>query len=322
MPRLAGFINLDKPSGPTSHDMVALVRKRLGIRQVGHAGTLDPLATGVLVLGVGAATRLMTFAGGQPKEYVARLLLGRSTDSEDITGVTTAEASGAGVSLDDLERAASQLRGNILQTPPMVSAVKHQGRRLYELARAGQTVERQPRPVTIYSLEIGDFEPGDKAEATLTIRCSGGVYIRTICADLGRILGCGGCMAALRRTAVGTFDVRDSVSTASFLERGAGVLLPPSTAVAHLPKVTMGAFEEQRVVHGGSIDAAQEGQGDRPKDGQAGHSAPELAGDVRLQNARGELVAIAHTLELDGNRRRYQPYLVLASGDQLDRERA
>lgn len=313
-----GIINLHKPQGPTSHDMVALVRKRLGLKGVGHAGTLDPMATGVLVIGVGPATRLMTFLGEQPKEYIARLILGRETDSQDITGVTLREASAVEVTAESLEQASGAFRGPILQIPPMVSAIRKDGRRLYELAREGKTVERAPRPVTVYSLDVLEFIPGEKAEAVLRIQCSGGFYVRTLCADLGAAFGCGGCMAALVRTAVGPFRLEDSVLPDQVTRENDTVLLPPTTAVAHLPRVELTPEGQSRVQHGNVVETGGAGHVALVA-GAGNHSTgvgnKDAAGGevVRLENSGGQLVAIARTLEGETGCR-YQPFLVLLGG--------
>ena len=307
-----GLINLDKPSGPTSHDMVSLVRRRLGIRGVGHAGTLDPLATGVLVIGVGSATRLMSFVGEGHKEYIAEILFGVVTDSQDTTGATIRETSARNVTLEALERAGASFTGSLLQIPPMVSALKHNGQRLYQLARQGQVVEREARPVHVYDLSLQRFEPGERATATIRISCSGGFYVRTLCHDLGEALGCGGCMTALRRTAVGSFHIENAIQLDDFLDRGAAVLLPPASAVANLPRFRLDAEQVQKVLHGCAVRGG-------PPSPANGASAGIV---VRLENQRDSLIAMAklsHRAPADApidTRERsddfwYQPYLVL-----------
>ncbi|HET6384986.1 MAG TPA: tRNA pseudouridine(55) synthase TruB [Armatimonadota bacterium] len=339
---ICGLLNLDKPSGPTSHDMVSRVRRCLGVRQVGHAGTLDPMATGVLVIGVGPATRLMTFLGDQPKEYAARIRLGLTTDTEDITGNILAEASAAGVTQADLIEALHRFEGPIFQTPPMVSALKVNGRRLYELAREGKSVERQPRAVTVYELELLDFAPGNAAEATLRIRCSGGFYVRTLCADLGRALGCGGCMKALRRTAVGEFRVEDAVTPEALDDAGAAALQPASRALAHRPVVILSEEQRQRVLNGGWIEVSElspeiPSPGDPEKDSHTQKGSSDKI--VRLEDRGGALIAVARARAIDAGARydhhcshdggysydhqirwRCDPYIVLgAPGTEPDR---
>lgn len=198
-----GFAVVDKAVGWTSHDVVARARGVLGTRKVGHSGTLDPGATGVLVLGVGRATKLLRFVTAMPKTYVASVRLGVETDSLDADGDVTARHDMSGVTIDDVRAVLDRFRGDIEQIPPMVSAVKVDGKRLYELARKGETVERKPRPVTIFALDVGDEIVDDTF--TMTVTCSSGTYIRTLGADIGTALGGGASLAALRRTAVGPF---------------------------------------------------------------------------------------------------------------------
>ncbi|MGH2726349.1 MAG: tRNA pseudouridine(55) synthase TruB, partial [Actinomycetota bacterium] len=205
-----GIVVVDKPAGMTSHDVVAVVRRRLGERRVGHAGTLDPDATGVLVLGVGRATRLLRFIEGGEKEYIADVVLGVETTTQDASGQPVAEHDASALTGADVERAATALTGEISQTPPMVSAVKVGGERLYRKARRGEVVERPARKVTVHELRLDAFEPSVRAAAKLTIRCSPGTYVRTLAHDLGMALGVGGHVATLRRTRVGRFDAAEA----------------------------------------------------------------------------------------------------------------
>jgi tRNA pseudouridine55 synthase len=203
-----GFAVIDKEPGWTSHDVVAKARGLLGTRKVGHSGTLDPPATGVLVLGVGRATRLLRFVTELPKTYVATMVLGTETSTLDAEGEVTATHDMAGVDLDTVRAAASTFVGAIEQIPPMVSAVKIDGRRLHELAREGIEVERAPRPVTIHALDVNATdEPGT---FELTVSCSSGTYIRTLAADIGFALGGGAHVGTLRRTAIGSFVEADA----------------------------------------------------------------------------------------------------------------
>ena len=208
-PTVHGFLVVDKPRGMTSHDCVALVRRRLGERRVGHAGTLDPSATGVLLIGVGNATRLLTFLVGHTKRYTAEVVLGIETNTLDADGEITARHDMGGVTLDDVRAAVSQhLVGNILQIPPMVSAIKVDGRRLHELAREGVEVERAPRPVTVSRFDVdAGAEPG---VFLIDVTCSSGTYVRTLAADLGRLLGGGAHLRNLRRVASGGFAVDEA----------------------------------------------------------------------------------------------------------------
>lgn len=199
-----GFAVVDKALEWTSHDVVAKARGVLGTRKVGHSGTLDPGATGVLVLGVGRATKLLRFVTALPKTYVAQVKLGIETDSLDADGTVTATHDMSAVTIDDVGVVLDQFRGSIEQIPPMVSAIKVDGKRLHQLAREGKTVERKPRPVTIHSLDVGDsISPDGVFE--MTVECSSGTYIRTLGADIGTVLGGGASLVGLRRTAVGSF---------------------------------------------------------------------------------------------------------------------
>ena len=207
-PTVHGLLVIDKPAGMTSHDVVDRVRRRLGERRVGHAGTLDPDATGVLLVGVGHATRLLTFLVGHDKRYVGEVVLGIETSTLDAAGEVTARHEMTGVRLDEVRAAAARLTGPILQVPPMVSALKVGGRRLHELAREGIEVERTPRPVTIHRLEVEEGpEPGVFA---IDVTCSAGTYVRTLAADIGRLLGGGAHLRNLRRLASGGFTVDEA----------------------------------------------------------------------------------------------------------------
>jgi tRNA pseudouridine55 synthase len=209
-----GFAIVDKPPGMTSHDVVGRARKQLAERRIGHAGTLDPDATGVLLLGIGRATRLLQFLSGCDKTYVAEIELGIETDTLDAAGVVTARHDMSSVTVDEVVAASEQFIGDIEQVPPMVSAIKIDGRRLHELAREGIEVERPPRRVHIAKLEI---EPLGPLVFRAEIDCSSGTYIRSLAADLGRALGGGAHLRALRRTRVGRFAI-DEACTLDALE--------------------------------------------------------------------------------------------------------
>lgn len=260
-----GVLNVFKPAGPTSHDIVAQVRRVFGQKRVGHAGTLDPMATGVLVVCLGKATRIVEYLVLGAKEYRARMVLGVTTDTQDSTGAVIEERDASSVTREALEGAARAFVGEIEQVPPMVSAVKHQGKRLYELARQGKTVERTPRRVSVYSIEVTDFEPGERAEAEMTVRCSSGTYIRTLCADMGERLGCGAHMSMLERTRVGRFAVDDAVTpeelaVAKDEGRLESVLCSIEDAVSDMPSVRVGAEDEAGVLHGSALRADAAGE--------------------------------------------------------------
>ena len=204
-----GILLVDKPEGKTSHDVVWRVRKLFGTKKVGHTGTLDPMATGVLVVLLGRAAKACEYVSHDEKVYEATLRLGLTTDTEDVTG-TVLSTSEAIPSSDEVEAVLPSFRGEILQVPPMYSALKVNGRKLCDIARAGETVEREARPVTVKSLQC---DPTDTpSDYRMTVRVSGGTYIRTLCADIGGALGCGGVMATLRRTEAGGFPIADCVT--------------------------------------------------------------------------------------------------------------
>ncbi len=199
-----GILLVDKPAGWTSMDICAHLRGVLHEKHIGHTGTLDPNATGLLVVLAGRGTKAAKYAENDSKEYAARMRLGTVTDTQDIWGNVLEENDGTRT-VEQIETALNAFRGPIMQLPPMYSAIKIQGKKLYEIARRGGDVERQPRPVTIHRLEVtGQDDAGDWG---LEIECSKGTYIRTLCADIGDALGCGGCMSALRRTRAGRFTV-------------------------------------------------------------------------------------------------------------------
>ena len=251
-----GILLIDKPAGWTSSDVVMKLRGMLRERRIGHSGTLDPMATGLLVVFVGRATRAVEFAEAQEKEYIGTLRLGVVTDTQDTTG-TVLGGEPREVSDEELEAALASFRGEIEQLPPMYSAVKVGGRKLYEIARKGGEVERKYRKVTIYSLEKTGRVGND---VDLRIRCSKGTYIRTLCHDVGAALGCGGCMSALRRTAAGAFSLRDAHTiedVQAAVDRGAAesLLLPVDTLFAQLPAHTLNAAAEKNLRNGNPVSA-------------------------------------------------------------------
>ena len=238
-----GILVIDKSAGWTSQDVAAKLRGVFHERRVGHGGTLDPMATGVLPVFIGRATRAAEFLESAEKEYVAGLRLGIVTDTQDTSG-TVLETNSVCVTRAQLEAALRQFLGPIEQIPPMYSAIKINGQKLYELARRGQEVARRPRSITIHALELLE---GEGADWTIRVRCSKGTYVRTLCHDLGRALGCGGCMSSLRRTRAGSFTLAQAVTMQQVLDFAAGQdpqqLLRPVDAVfaAHPPLiVTLG----------------------------------------------------------------------------------
>ena len=293
---VAGVLNIDKAAGWTSHDVVARVRRLAGQRQVGHAGTLDPLATGVLVVGLGAGTRLLEYATGQPKTYRAVITLGQTTTTYDAEGEVTTTSAVPPLSLDQVNAALDAFRGSIWQRPPAFSALKRDGVALYKLARAGEEVEVEPRPVTIYDLTLLALD-GPRLE--LIVHCGAGVYIRSLAHDLGQALGCGAHLAALRRTAVGQFTVDRAVTLDQLADAAqagalAAHLLPVDALVAHLPRLETTQAEAERLLHGQTLAFG------------AASSDGELA---RAYNAQGEFVGIVRA---DVERRLWRPHKVLA----------
>ena len=242
-----GIAVIDKPAGWTSHDVVAKARGVLGTRKVGHSGTLDPDATGVLVLGVGRATRLLRFLTALPKSYQAEIVLGTETDTLDSAGRVTASHEMAGITGAQARRAAASLTGDILQVPPMVSAVKVGGRRLHQLAREGVEVEREARPVTVHRFEVVPA-PGCAGVLQAEVDCSSGTYVRVLAADLGRALGGGAHLRNLRRIAVGGFGLAEAHPVES------PEVLGMSRAVEHLDGVRVTPAVAADVTHGRVLD--------------------------------------------------------------------
>lgn len=246
-----GILLIDKPESWTSNDVVQKLRGILHEKRIGHAGTLDPMATGLLTVFVGRATRAVEFAEGDRKRYLAGLRLGLTTDTQDITGEVLGQCE-ADVTREALEEALQAFRGEIRQTPPMYSAVKVNGRRLYELARKGETVERKEREITVYSLEILEQNGEDWL---LDVSCSKGTYVRTLCHDIGEALGCGGCLSSLRRTEAGLFSVEnahtvDAVAVSAAAGLADALLLPTDSLFQEHPAVTVGEKDEARVRNG------------------------------------------------------------------------
>ena len=246
-----GIVIVDKPQGWTSQDVTARLRRVFGTRRIGHGGTLDPMATGVLPVFVGRATRGVEFFEHAEKVYETLLRPGITTDTEDITGTVLSQQE---VSLTEqqVEAVLPKFRGDILQVPPMYSAIKVNGQKLYELAGKGREVPREPRPVTIFDLTFLGFENG---AIRLRVHCSKGTYIRTLCKDIGEALGCGGCMEALRRVSAGEYTTRDAVPLQELLDapNPALYLRPVDTMFRNYPMVTLTANQEKRCRNGNSF---------------------------------------------------------------------
>ncbi len=253
----SGFFNIDKPLGITSHDVVDRVRRVVKSRQVGHAGTLDPLATGVLIVCVGAATRLSDYVMSDTKSYTAIVQLGIETDTYDAEGAILATADTTHLTLESIEAALALMRGAIQQLPPAYSAIKQNGRKLYELARAGETVIVEPRAVTIHSLTVTAWHPPD---LTLTITCSAGTYIRSIAHDLGAALGVGGHLIGLVRTASGNsqtsaFILANAVSLDRLMtsDQPTSFLIDPARALSKYPSITVNAAQVVTIIQGRAL---------------------------------------------------------------------
>ena len=252
-----GIILIDKPQGWTSHDVVGKLRGILHERRIGHSGTLDPLATGLLVVFIGRATRAVEFAEADRKEYVAGLRLGMNTDTQDITGRIISKETDI-PDEPEVRIAIERFRGELEQIPPMYSAVKIGGKKLYELARKGESIERKPRHITIFGLEITGRSDNDYI---LDVVCSKGTYIRTLCHDIGAALGCGGCMSSLRRTKSGVFSVDNAYTIAEIQEaadRGEEekLLLPIDTLFAGYTKLSVDADSEKKLKNGCIINTS------------------------------------------------------------------
>jgi tRNA pseudouridine55 synthase len=252
---LDGFINIDKPAGITSFGVVARLRRWSGQRQVGHAGTLDPDATGVLPVCLGQATRLVEFLVNTTKTYRAVVALGAATDTYDASGRITESGDPSGITRKQLEEALGQFRGTIRQTPPMYSAVKHRGRPLYKLARAGVSVARPSRTVKIHRLELIAFRP---PLLTLEVECGKGTYIRSLAHDLGQALGCGAHLKNLTRTRCGIFAIEDAVSLERLEEafsRGSAeeFIHPPDSILGDLPAAVISEADEPALRNGSPL---------------------------------------------------------------------
>ena len=270
-----GILLIDKPPLWTSNDVVSKLKGVLKERRIGHSGTLDPLATGLLAVFAGRATRAVSFAESHDKRYTAALRLGLRTDTQDISGNVISKGQ-TDVKDEELDRVLSCFVGEIEQTPPMYSAVRVNGKRLYELARKGIEVERKPRKITVYSIERKGRESGD---IVLDIKCSKGTYIRTLCSDIGEMLGCGACMSALRRTEAGMFSVENAYTLDEVIREAeigdvSSLLLPTETIFSEYERITVSASAEAKVRNGNPVS----------------FSAPD--GTYRVCSQQGEFLAL------------------------------
>ena len=292
---VSGVLVVDKPVGYTSHDVVQIIRRGTGIRRAGHTGTLDPRASGVLVVLIGPAVRLSEYVSASDKRYQATIRLGTSTDTYDSEGSITSSASVEDISMEQFEAVLYQFVGEIKQVPPPYSAVKVKGRKAYEMARQGEDVELEPRTINVYSLELLEWDP---PEAVVDAFCSSGTYVRSLANDLGLALGCGAHLIGLRRTKSGRFTLRDAVTLRRLQESfQAGdwykYLIPAAEALADWPMVELNPDEVELVRHGHRIPADQ-----GSKDW------------VRAVSLQGDLVAL---MEYDEETKEWQPRKVFFS---------
>jgi len=291
-PPTIGILAIDKPAGWTSHDVVARLRRVTGVRRIGHAGTLDPLATGVLVVCIGAATRLSDYLMAGRKRYLATLRLGVETDSWDADGEVVARGDASQVTRETFEAALAGFEGEIAQIPPMYSALKRGGQPLYRLARRGEQVALEPRQVTIQSIALVTW---DHPHATIDLTCSKGAYVRSLAHDLGAQLGCGAHLIALRRLASGRFAIEDAVSLDALNASNWGeALVAPWEALAGFVRLVVSAQQRSELLLGRAIEL------------------PEASGDVIFAfDARHGLVAVLIPADAPG---RWRPTKVLAQG--------
>ena len=268
-----GILIIDKPRDWTSMDVCAKLRGIYKEKRVGHAGTLDPMATGVLPVFIGKATKAVSFAEDGHKEYIAGLRLGVTTNTQDTTGEVLTEKP-VTVTAEDVRAVLPRFTGEILQLPPMFSAIKKDGKKLYELARKGQEVERKRRAITVFELEL--LEQADENTFLLRVLCSKGTYVRTLCHDIGEALGCGGCMSSLRRTMAAGFTLEERVTLEQAQEQKETLLLPLDAYFRDHAALTLDALQERRCRCGNPV------------------SAPGLAdGTYRLYDGEGHFLALS-----------------------------
>ncbi len=300
-----GILVIDKPAGPTSHDVVARVRRRLGIARAGHTGTLDPMATGVLPVVLGEATKLVPLLVEGDKAYEAEATLGAETDTLDAEGRVVARTPPAAWPSDPaaVARAVADLAGRRMQRPPAFSAVKVEGRPLYERARKGEAVEAPPREVVVHEATCLGFEPeGERPRVRFRVVCSKGTYVRVLAADLGRALGCGAYLSALRRTRSGPFGIEqaaplDWLDSEEGRTRALAAIVPPAAAIGHVPAVTLGADEAARLAQGQSVPC--------PTGGDTAHLS--IGRLVRVSAPGRPLVALAEVRDGAGGTPRLHP---------------
>lgn len=300
-PLVDGLLVLDKPVGLTSHDVVARCRRIVGQRRVGHAGTLDPGATGVLLVALGRATRLMRYVSELPKSYVGEVVLGRSTSTLDDEGETVAVFEMPSFTLDEVKTAASKFVGDIQQIPPMVSAIKIGGQRLHQLARAGVEIERPPRPVTIHRIDVTNTDESHVFQ--ITVDCSSGTYIRSLAADIGEALGGGAHLRRLRRTAIGSFSVATATTLEALEDDWLDALQPPAAMVGHLEAVAVDEATAERISHGARLDAGAFGSMAVDSTAPGSIAAGSIAADSNTSGSwavfgtDGRLLAVYEQLE-------------------------
>ncbi|HEY8394781.1 MAG TPA: tRNA pseudouridine(55) synthase TruB [Thermaerobacter sp.] len=308
---LAGVLPVVKPPGMTSHDVVDHCRRAFGLRRVGHAGTLDPAAAGVLVICLGVATRIAGYLSESDKRYRAEIWFGITTDTHDAEGEVTACRPAEGLSLERVREVLAAFVGAQQQVPPRVSAVRQGGRRAYERHRRGEDVELAPRPVTIHALDVVDWHPGPWPRLLLDVRCSKGTYIRALARDLGEALGCGAVLGALVRTAAGPFALEgartlEEVDRAARSGRGGELLIDPAEALSFLPAWRLSPDDARRV-RNGAPPAPRFGGTNRP-----GVTGGGDDGRVRLLDPEGRLLAVAR-LERRGEQLVARPETVMVS---------
>lgn len=297
---ISGILVVDKPVGLTSHDVVQIIRSGTGIRRAGHTGTLDPRASGVLVVLIGPAVRLSEFVSATDKRYQAILRLGSTTDTYDAAGHFTRQSSApVNVTEEKFEEALKQFIGEIEQTPPPFSAVKVHGRKAYEMARQGEEVELAPRKIQVYHLEVLEWAP---PEVVIDVHCSSGTYVRSLANDMGNVLGCGAYLVGLRRTKNGRFSLRDATPLRKLQEAfQAGnwyqFLIPAAEALADWPAIELNPDEVEEVTHGHRVKAAPDAK----------------PGLVRGVSMAGELIAIMDLAQGEDGSPEWQPKKVFFS---------
>ncbi len=297
-----GILLVDKPADMTSHDVVAYVRKHFRIKKVGHAGTLDPFATGLLILCLGAATKIVQYLVDRDKEYLAVMKLGETTDTQDCTGDVLEHREIPSSAKEEISEVFAQFVGEIAQIPPMFSAKRVQGTRLYKLARAGKTVKRNARNVTIYELEFLDIH---LPYVEFRVVCSKGTYIRTLAHDIGAVLGCGAHLTELRRTRIGQYGLHNAYSFETLVQIAkhtdkTNCIFPFDQALSFLPAVTIREPALTRLVHGAKIDLI-------PGETETLPEKLDLNQIVRMYSAAGKFLALARVTVLDhGGEPRWQ----------------